>query len=182
MANIRSSRKSGFILRGGVTRRETVWISIVSAADTLATPQTGSLLGSLNAAALALRPFTIVRTRGVFYLGSDQAAATEDQAAALGGAVVSDQAVAVGITALPTPITDKSSDLWFMFQSLMSNIAFLTAAGFQQPAGQQLIYDSRAMRKVEDGQDIVIMAESDVAAVTAGVEIRHGGRMLLKLH
>ena len=73
----------------------------------------GTIMFSLNAAALALRPFTIVRSRFEVGIISDQTAATEDQLGAIGMAVVSDQAVAVGVTAVPTPITDMGSDLWF---------------------------------------------------------------------
>ena len=74
----------------------------------------GTVLFSLNAAALALRPFTIVRTRFLVSVVTDQVAADELVLGALGMAVVSDQAVAIGVTAVPTPITDMGSDLWFV--------------------------------------------------------------------
>jgi len=41
-------------------------------------------------------------------------------------------------------------------------------------------FDSRAMRKVEDGQDIALVAESGGASV--GVNFTKSGRFLIKLH
>ncbi len=113
MANIRSNRKSGFILRSGVMRRETLWLS-VDATRTIVTAVGGTLVTSYGAGALALRPFTIVRTRLLIFVQSDQAAAVEATFGAYGQAVVSDQVSAIGITAVPTPVTDLASDLWYV--------------------------------------------------------------------
>jgi len=108
---------------------------------------------------------------------SDQAAAIERQAGAWGLAVVSDQAVAVGITAVPTPITEMGSDLWFVYQLVMAKENTLTDRA--QPAA---IFqtDSKAMRKVGVGQDIVLVAEASAAA--SGTSLIIGGRMLIKNH
>ena len=93
-------------------KRLTSWFQFVPTQVSL-TAAGGTIIFSLNAAALALRPFTVVRTRFKYMVISDQAAAIEIQAGAIGMAVVSDQSVAVGVTAVPTPITDMGSDLWF---------------------------------------------------------------------
>jgi len=77
MARIFTSRKSGFIQRAGRMRRETVWLFDTSGVIGLAAGANPVLVGSLNASALALRPFTIVRSRGFVYVGSDQEAADE---------------------------------------------------------------------------------------------------------
>ena len=115
MANIRTAGKSGFIMRSGGRKRETIWFGGAPFSAAVAT--TGvNLVTSLNAAALALRPFTIVRTRGVLRFSSDQEAATESWGGSFGMAVVSDQASAVGVTAVPTPTTENSSDLWFVYE------------------------------------------------------------------
>ena len=68
MANVIVSRKSGFIRRGGSMRRETAWLTDPTAEVTMSGAPTALLISSLNAAALALRPFTIIRTRGVIYI------------------------------------------------------------------------------------------------------------------
>jgi hypothetical protein len=86
-------------------KRLTSWFQFAPVSATF-TGTGGTIMFSLNAAALALRPFTIVRSRFTYGVISDQAASLEDQVGAVGIAVVSDQAVAVGATAVPTPITD----------------------------------------------------------------------------
>jgi len=177
MANIRRSRKSGYTLRGGVMRRESRWLGIATVSSTL-TAVGGVLQTSLAAASLALRPFTVVRTHVSWLLESDNAAGAERQICGYGHAVVSDQAVTVGVSAIPTPITDQGSDLWYVYALLMG--AGNISGTMSQRSGFTGTIDSRAMRKVEDGQDIVTVVEFD--AVGAGLVITVGGRDLIKLH
>ena len=96
-------------------RRLTTWFQF-SPAETTVASGASAIVFTLNAAALALRPFTVVRSHFLIWLLSDQAASQERQMAAMGIAVVSDQAVAVGATAVPTPITEAGSHLWFLHQ------------------------------------------------------------------
>ena len=181
MARIFTGRKSGFIQRSGVARRETVWIGSASFSTLLSAPSTAVLQASLNAAALALRPFTVVRTRGFFHLRSDQGAVTEIYEAALGLAVVSDQAVAIGVTAVPTPTTDDDSDLWFVYERGFGELEVNTSVGFSNgPAGGYRSFDSKAMRKVEDGQDVIQVVET--SALSSGARLASHLRMLVKLH
>ena len=118
MANIRTARRSGLVLRGGRQRRESLWTDLAPAALTMSASG-GTISHTPNAALLALRPFTVVRSRGAMYLRSDQSAAVEFQTAAWGGCVVSDEALAIGVTAVPTPVTELASDLWFIHQFIM---------------------------------------------------------------
>ncbi len=180
MARINTNRKSGFILRSGVMRRESLWFSIAPVSNTLATGSAAVLAASLNAAALALRPFTVVRTRGVLYVRSDQAVATELYHAALGIAVVSDEAIAVGVSAVPTPDTERGSDLWFLYAETMGQIQIDTNVGFNDAGGSLVEFDSKAMRKVENGQDIAFVKET--TAISTGAVVVDAGRMLVKLH
>ena len=154
------ARKSGFVRWNGRQRRESLWIFLTEAATTMASANTAVLVLSLNAAALALRPFTIVRTRMDWFLRSDQTAALEAYQTALGLAVVSDQAVGIGVTAIPTPFTDMGSDLWFTHEIQSSVFAFISGVGFQSDAGVNRVVDSKAMRKVEDGEDIIMALEN----------------------
>ncbi len=136
------------------------------------------MVASLNAAALAFRPFTVVRTRIELYVRSDQVAATEDQSGAMGMAVVSSQAVAVGVTAIPTPVTEIGSDLWFVHQTIFNAEFGDSAGGNGANRGHHWTIDSKAMRKVEDGQDVVIVIED--AGLGGGARFFIGGRMLIK--
>ncbi len=182
MANISTGRKSGFIVRGGARRRETLWFGGTAFTQTLVATTTSALVLSLNAAALALRPFTIVRTRGVLHVFSDQEASSELYGASFGIAVVSDQATAIGVTAVPTPTTDSPSDLWMVYEFLIGRFAVATGASIAH-VGMERIVDSKAMRKVEDGQDIVQVVEGPGAGLASTGSIISGfNRTLVKLH
>ncbi len=158
-------------------KRLTSWFEFVPVTATM-TAAGGTVIFSLNAAALALRPFTVVRTRFEVWLKSDQAAATEDQVAMLGLAVVSDQAVAVGVTAVPTPGTDMGSDLWFVHQVMYADESALVD---KTRSGQRYSIDSKAMRKVDIGQDLVVVSELGSAS-GGGCIVTVGGRMLVKVN
>ncbi len=177
MANIRTARRT--FIRGGRSVRESLWVPQISSLNTLAAGNTAVLMNSASAGLLALRPFTVVRTRGFIYCETDQTAAAERQAVNVGMAVVSDQASAIGVTAIPTPTTDSGSDLWWLYVSLMTS---QLAGAIDSQVGIGLEYDSKAMRKVEDGEDVVLVAESEAPALTQGLILRHTGRFLIKLH
>ena len=135
------------------------------------------LIFSLNATALALRPFTVVRSHVELMLRSDQEAAVEDQAAAFGIAVVSDEAVAVGVTAIPTPLDNAASELWLMHSFMFGEESRLVDKALP-PAHKTL--DSKAMRIVQEGQDIVWVCEG--GTIGDGFILSVAGRMLFKLH
>ena len=174
------ARKSGFVRRGGSMRRETLWFGGAFSAQALAAASTAVLTTSLNAAALALRPFTIVRTHAYLHVNSDQVGASENYSVAFGRAVVSDQASAIGVTAVPTPATDNASDLWYFHQVLMSRFLFADGTGLNPDIGVQGSYESKAMRKVEDGQDVISVVET--TNISSGADIFHFFRTLVKLH
>ncbi len=157
------------------TKRETVWLQFAPTSTTLVSG-TATGLFTLNAAALALRPFTIVRTRGLLSLASDQTAAAERQRVGFGISVVSDQASAIGITAVPTPITDMGSDLWLEYQLLYYEMDPTNSMG---PQFQTYVIDSKAMRRVDISQDVFVSAEQGAAV---GGVLQTGFRMLIKLH
>ena len=139
----------------------------------------GTLIFSLNATALALRPFTIIRSRFELYLKSDQDTGSEDQVAGFGIAVVSDEAAAAGVGSIPTPISELGSDLWFVSQILMSSIEAGATNVETAINGRGYTVDSKAMRKCSVGQDIVVVGERSGAG--AGIELFVGGRILVKV-
>ncbi len=158
-------------------RRQTLWFFIGPTETTLAASSTATLVFSLNAAALAFRPFTIVRTHLEVSLRSDQAGAIEEQHVGLGLAVVTDQAVGIGVTAVPTPVTDMGSDAWFFHHLLNADESNLTD---RTRSGQFRSWDSKAMRKVEDGFDIVTVLEGQ--GFGGGMVVGIGGRLLIKVN
>ena len=170
-------RSSGYVTRRGVARRETEWIGIDDVDINLTAASTASLTHTLSAGALALRPFTIVRTRMFWHVGSDQTAARERYLVSLSIAVVSEQATAIGVTAVPTPQTDQESDLFFLYESLGGTVD-PTAGGFEEGWIQQV--DSKAMRRVPEGADIAVVLET--GSISLGAQVGMTGRMLIKLH
>ncbi len=172
------ARKSGFVRRGGAMRRETLWLDGPFTSNNLASTNAATLTASLNVAALALRPFTIVRVHGGIHVRSDQTGASEAYGVFMGMAVVSDQAVAVGITAVPTPDTDMDSDAWFLHLGIFSRFEFISGVGVETQNGIFKEYESKAMRRVEDGFDMVQTIE---CPSTSG-NVTDYFRMLIKLH
>ena len=166
--------------RGNVQRRESLWIFGTPIDTVLSAASTAALISTLNAAALALRPFTVVRTRGTFWLRSDQSATSEDFQASLGMAVVSDQAAAIGVTAVPTPEADRGSDLWFVYETAQQGFTRFDATGTTAFEGATVNFDSKAMRKVNGDQDIAVAIET--SAISLGAVAMVAFRMLIKLH
>jgi len=167
------------IVRGG-SRRLTSWFDIAPTRSTL-TAAGGSIQNSLTAAELALWPFTIIRTHLVVHIESDQAAASEFQIGAVGMAVVTEQAVAAGVGSVPTPVTDDDSDQFFVHQWLMNSFVLASAVGFDDAAGKVYEIDSKAMRKVSDSDNVVVVAEVD-PVTGGGINISIAGRLLIKNH
>ena len=160
-------------------RRLTDWFDIPWTITDLVSTSSSALIGSLNAAALAMRPFTVVRTRGTLAVYSNQVIASETARASMGLAVVSDEATAVGITAVPTPEVNKNSDLFFVYETGFEDFVFNVNG--KTSTGLLHRWDSKAMRKVNADQDVVITIQnSALSANGALVEVQ--GRMLVKLH
>ena len=165
-------------LRSG-PKRMTSWLDIPPTATTL-TGGGGTLTHTLSAAELAKLPFTIVRTYVEFFIQFDQTAASELQFVAFGGLVVSQQAVAVGVSAMPTPFNELGSDFFFVHKVMLSNFVFGTGVGFEEPSGLQYSIDSKAMRKVNEDEDIALVVE--LSTVGGGAVVQMAGRMLIKEH
>ena len=94
-------------------------------------------------------------------------------------AVVSDQATAIGVTVVPTPVTDAGSDFWFLHAYLSASFTFLSAVGAVND-GRFYEIDSKAMRKVDVGQDLVVVGEK--TGTSSGLTLFTQGRVLVKLH
>ncbi len=167
--------------RGGTRQvRSTVWGAILPTRTSFSGASVTVLFSGFSAAALALRPFTIVRVRGLWHVSSDQEVADEVQHVALGFAVVSDQAIAAGVASVPTPFAEADSDLWFLYELQMTEFLLGSAVGFSGDFGVTREFESKAMRKVDDGQDLAIVMET--ASTSNGMFVSKAGRFLLKLH
>ena len=171
--------RSPSAFRSNAPRRKTLWTGTTGVTTHSALAAGAAFLAfKMGTDELALRPFTIVRTVGYVSVWSDQTAAFEAPFGAVGHSVVSEQASAIGVTAVPTPITDIDSDAFFTYTPF-------SGSGSSQAASQSngratVQFDSKAMRKVEDGDDIVTVIENGNAG--AGLFFVIMFRQLLKLH
>ncbi len=164
------------VVVGRTQRRKMTWIGFNLSVTVPASSVV--LMGTFNAAALGDRPFTIVRTRAMLHVLSDQAAVTESPFGAIGAMIISDQASAVGITAIPDPVANSDAP-WFLWEPWSLQFNFLSSVGFDANAGYSRMIDSKSMRKVNDNEDLAIVATNSVAE---GAIVRFIGRMLIKLH
>ncbi len=172
------ARKS-FVRQTRGSRRKTLWLANATVTATIGGAGSASLLTTLNAAALALRPFTVIRTRGILSVISDQLVATEFADIAYGEIIVQEPAAAAGAASIPLPVDEDESD-WYVYERGMSNFNFLDSTGTQSSAGYVQKFDSKAMRKVDIGQTLIAVAQT--AAGSAGAIVSVYSRNLIKLH
>ena len=112
-----------------------------------------------------------IRTVGSLSIASDQTGANEEQIGAFGMILVTDSAVAIGVTAMPDPVVDASDDGWFVYQSFAQNTA-LNSAGVGS-----ITYpiDSKAKRILEGtGMNIAVMLTNSHAThgLTFSLQLR----------
>jgi len=173
------ARKSGFVRREGRMRREMLWLETDVTSTTISAASGVALITVLNAAALALRPFTVIRSRGYLHVESDQVGGSENFQVGYGQIVVTDVASAAGVGSVPTPEAESSSD-WQTYVWLMGTFTLVSAAGFDAHAGFGREFDSKAMRKVDLGDDLVEVVEA--ATTSSGFNVKVFNRSLVKLH
>jgi len=89
--------------------------------------------------------------------------------------VVTNNALAVGITAVPGPVTDVADDGWFVYQPFLYETIELTAVG-SRLGNAPLMFDSKAKRRVGEGSVIALVVEN--AHATHGFDFSFGMRML----
>ncbi len=173
------ARRYGAAFRSAIrSKRQNVWIGLQTVEQAIAANSV-VLVGTLNAAALALRPFTIVRSRILMWWSSDQTAANEFPLGAYGHIIVSDQATAAGVASIPDP-TNNADAPFHVWEPLIASIKVITQAGTQDPQGRQFVVDSKAMRKVGNNEDLATVLSN--AHATDGATFSEIGRILVKLH
>ena len=166
------------MVRGRSQRRQTLWLGGTEVSTVIPAANGVVLQTSLNAAALALRPFTIIRSRGRVCVFSDQRVASEFYSAAYGNIVVTDQASAAGVASVPTPVTEDNSD-WHVYKRMQQRVSVTTDVGVLL-FGLSEEFDSKAMRKVDLGEDLISVWES--SGLSNGIQVIAYTRVLVKLH
>ena len=162
-----SSRRSG--------RSNKDWSGIISATATTVPAASKVLIANFTLNNPGIDE-TVLRTVGVLTVSSDQESASELQLGAFGMSIVTTTALAVGVTAIPGPVTDVGNDSWFTFVPIQQHLTFVSATGVYPRMGVQYFFDSRAKRIVESGSAIAIMVEN--AHATHGFKVTMALRML----
>jgi len=170
-------RTHGRLIRPPV--RTKMWIGS-GVGRTVITASTKSFISSLSGGALLLRPFTILRTRMLVALFTDQEAGDEGPFGSYGKIVVTDTAAALGVTAIPNPGSTSGDPeaSWFVHQTLWMQFNLVGAATAVSSPNAWVI-DSKSMRKVGPDDDVVGMY-TDESGV--GSFLTTQGRMLIQLH
>ena len=176
------ARSRGSFPARRATRNPTDWI-IGPDTNTLSTMQL-TAAGKLLSVGIAptIGKLTVIRTRGDWHLEVLRTqGASEGVLLAMGIAVFTSDAFAIGPTAVPGPITDMEWNgwLWHQFVSVDS-----TGAASQVALDNDTFFhgqiDSKAMRKIDETQVMALCFEfaDEVGTVTA--TLRFQTRMLSK--
>ena len=160
-------------------RRKTAWeLGTGGVTSTQVNATASTILGS--GAAAALDGLTVVRTRGLLsFILTSTVSAGDGFVGAFGVCVVSENAFGIGITAVPTPITDVAWDGWFIHQfiAVRSGVATAAATPF---LFQQYEIDSKAMRKIKIGDTLVAVLQTTEIG-DADMRVSWDSRTLVKL-
>ncbi len=142
------------------TKRGTFWISLAldgtqTAAGNAITLHT--LLTNAQMFSAELIDQTIIRTRGVLSVRTDQLAQSEGGILAVGIKLQNERARATGVNAVSAPFTLPDQG-WFVYEMLTWNSIFGTAVGLHK--GYERVVDSKAMRKVTGSDSLVLVTEN----------------------
>ena len=164
---------------GSTPRRQTEWIAATVNFTDFTASATSTLLSFSQAALIDLVPFTIIRSVGVMTVAFDTNFITNQlYSGAAGMQVIGDQARAAGVAASASPFSDASDDSWFYHQFFHGIID--DRADSDLVVSKSWIIDSKAQRKVVDGESIVFKVQGGGEA--DGFDVAVGLRILCKLH
>ena len=159
--------RSRFPGRSSGQRRLVQWIGPADQAFIAVASAGATLIGSASFTDKA----TIVRTRGGVRIQAQVATADVAIVGAFGVGIVSADALAVGITAIPGPFRDADWSGWYVWRSFSDRLEFQSASGTRfLTFGFEV--DSKAMRKVGPLDALVIVAESQIGAFSISAPIR----------
>ena len=176
MAILKTSR----FRRTSATRRRTGWEDGPNG-TVAATVDSSALFG--NSQQIAQDGLTLVRIRGELNCALSTITTSLDGfgRVAAGICVVSENAFAVGVTAIPTPADDIAWDgwIWYSIVSLFGPSA--TVSNSDGPANVRIPIDSKAMRKLRAPDVLVGVMQFQTEIGAAVITCKLNTRMLLKL-
>ena len=127
---------------------------------------------------------TLVRIRGEMVLWVAVATAVGDgfTKGAAGIGIVTNDAFAIGATAMPGPFTDPEWNGWIWYQSLAAIVSLETTEVARGPMGAVRIpIDTKAMRKLNANDTVFGAVELSTEVGTTTINFTMNTRMLSKL-
>ena len=166
---------------GRFLRRKTSWDS-GPGGTTIGVLSAGGLgvIGSVQQA--TTDGLTLVRLRGQLTMWLQAATAAGDGfTGAFGIGIAEQNALAIGSTAIPSPVTDRDWDGWIFWHpvQLFAGVAAETFGNAGSPV-DRVIVDSKSMRKLDIGDGLFAVVEL-VLEGAATAEFTFDSRALLKL-
>jgi len=120
---------------------------------------------------------TFLRIRGNLLVAAAPNAANDDDVAAFGFIVASDNAIAIGGTSVPGPINDPDAPwLWHQYVPLHS-LAATAASDVGLGLWARVEIDSKAMRRATRNEGLILVGEVETGEF-AGVFVNGGFRVL----
>jgi len=114
---------------------------------------------------------TVVRVRGQVSVQPQAVTADLNIVGAIGMGVVTEEAFNAGITAIPEPFSDADWGGWLMWRSFSYALEVVSEIGTYFPDWDFEV-DSKAMRKVDINEVVVIVAESQGGAFSVSTLLR----------
>ena len=153
--------------------RQTVWAGYAQQAFVAVASTAKVIIGSFvpDASTNNMLYPTVVRTRGMLTIRAEDDSADRDIVGAFGLAVVSADAFAIGITAVPGPFSDSGWGGWLVLQPFGLHVAFASAVGVDK-IQTDIEVDSKAMRKIAPNNVLVLVAESNTGAYRISSPVR----------
>jgi len=162
--------RRGFPARGG-RKRQSTWIAPADQATVNVASGTSVIIASFDPAGAGMLAPTIVRSRGAVGIVPTFSGADLAISGAYGVCIVSDEAFAAGTASIPRPFDDADWGGWFVWRSFFGKFEF-DVQGNVFPNNLIDQVDSKAMRKVSNGETIVMMAESQSGAIAIAMHLR----------
>ncbi len=154
-------------------KRATEWIASADQGGFTVAANTSVILQSFT----PTEQQTLIRTRGLLYVQPSIYTASIEVQGAFGICIVSAQAAAAGAASVPGPWTNASWDGWLVWQPFAFRVdlgagqaAGVTMVG--RVAGQDYVIDSKAMRKVELNEVVMLMCENQGGATIVFTPLR----------
>ena len=118
---------------------------------------------------------TITRSRGQVLASLDGGVDTSAAVVAMGLIVVTEEQLAVGVTAIPDPASDLDAEwIWYGFGCLGQEGSDLAQVGHSV----RLEIDSKAMRRIKQTQHVVFVATNTSFVTSAPADVIVGVRQL----